>query len=402
MRGTKYLNEVMKDIDLSEDKNNLILAPIGSGKTHYCLKDLMTDRNKKYLYICDNTNLKNQMLKENITYCTKKESELNKFNPNVLVMTYKEFGYKILYDITDNYISQFDLIVADEIHSCVEYSEFNKDRELSRCIEFLMTNHKTPIIMMTATDYYLQRLCSNYPALNNFNIINLLDNKDIRRYINKVKLYINNKSQIKFYLQQSLEAFRFGGLKAGIYTKQITDMKDIENMCIDLGLSPICIWSEKNKQYELNNEQKKFMQHLFKTGNIKDPYNIFIFNKATETGINITDENVDLCIVNSTNITEQIQSRGRFRKDINLIVVKTKSDTMPEMLITLDEKYIKRWLSKDDLYSIIESLDIKNSRSKRIGLRGFIKILENSKYKIDTKRKTINKNKLTYYYISNK
>ena len=37
MRGTKYLSEIMENIELSQDKNNLILAPIGSGKTHYAL-----------------------------------------------------------------------------------------------------------------------------------------------------------------------------------------------------------------------------------------------------------------------------------------------------------------------------------------------------------------------------
>lgn len=400
MRGTKYLNEIMEDIELSTEKNNLILAPIGSGKTYYCLESLMTDKNKKYLYLCDNVNLKKQMLNEKSTYSTKKDSTRNKFSPNVLVMSYKEFGYKILYDINYSYASQFDLIVADEIHSCVEYSEFNRDRELSKSIEFLMTKHDTPIIMMTATDYYLQRLCENYPTLNTFNVINLLSNKEIRRYIDKVKLYINNISQIKFYLQQSLEAFKYGGLKAGIYTKQISDMKDIETMCIDLGLNPICIWSEKNKDYKLSDEQIEFMDDLIEHGTIKNPYNIFIFNKATETGINITDDNVDLCIVNSTNMTEQIQARGRFRKDINLIVVRTKSDALPEMTITLDESYLNRWLIKDDMHSIIEALKIKNSRSKLIGLRSFISILRNSKYKVESNRKQVNNKQSTYYYIT--
>ena len=190
MRGTKYLSEIMKDIELSEDKNNLILAPIGSGKTHYALEVLMSDKTKKYLYLCDNSNLKNQMLNEKTTYSTKRDSEFCKFAPNVLVMTYKEFGCKILYDIHEEYIKQFDLIIADEIHSCVEYSEFNQDRNLSKSLEFLMIKHDTPIILMTATSYYLDQLVKVYPSLCNYNIINLLDNEEIKRYIDKVKFYI--------------------------------------------------------------------------------------------------------------------------------------------------------------------------------------------------------------------
>ena len=34
MRGTKYLSEIMKEIELSKDKNNLLISPIGCGKTH--------------------------------------------------------------------------------------------------------------------------------------------------------------------------------------------------------------------------------------------------------------------------------------------------------------------------------------------------------------------------------
>lgn len=399
MRGTKYLSEIMENIELSQDKNNLILAPIGSGKTHYALEVLMSDRTKKYLYLCDNSNLKNQMLNEKTTYSTKRDSDFYKFAPNVLVMTYKEFGYKILYDIHEEYIKQFDLIIADEIHSCVEYSEFNQDRNLSKSLEFLMIKHETPIILMTATSYYLDQLVKVYPSLCNYNIINLLDNEEIKRYIDKVKLYINNISQIKFYLQQSMDGFKFGGMKAGIYTKQIKDMITIETMCRDLGLKPICIWSEHNKN-GWNDEQKDFMKYLFDTGKFKDPYNILIFNKAMETGINIKDDDVDLCIVNSINLTEQIQARGRFRKDINLVVVKTKELALPEIVITLDEKYLNKWMSKEEFEVLINSLNIKNAKRQPIGQRAFVKILKNSKYELKTKRKRIKDGKITYYYIT--
>ena len=399
MRGTKYLSEIMENIELSQDKNNLILAPIGSGKTHYALEVLMSDKTKKYLYLCDNSNLKNQMLNEKTTYSTKRDSDFYKFAPNVLVMTYKEFGYKILYDIHEEYIKQFDLIIADEIHSCVEYSEFNQDRNLSKSLEFLMIKHDTPIILMTATSYYLDQLVKVYPSLCNYNIINLLDNEEIKRYIDKVKLYINNISQIKFYLQQSMDGFKFGGMKAGIYTKQIKDMITIETMCRDLGLKPICIWSEHNKN-GWNDEQKDFMKYLFDTGKFKDPYNILIFNKAMETGVNIKDDDVDLCIVNSINLTEQIQARGRFRKDINLVVVKTKELALPEMVITLDEKYLNKWMSKEEFEILINSLNIKNAKRQSIGQRAFVKILKNSKYQLKTKRKRIKDSQITFYYIT--
>ena len=60
MRGTKYLGELMTKYELSNNKNNLILAPIGSGKTYYIFNELR--KNKKILYLCDNNNLKIQCI----------------------------------------------------------------------------------------------------------------------------------------------------------------------------------------------------------------------------------------------------------------------------------------------------------------------------------------------------
>ena len=400
MRGTKYLSEVMKKKKLSEEENNLILAPIGSGKTYYCINVLMNDVNKQYLYLCDNSNLKDQVLKEKNTYSTNNDCTQEEKQSNILVMTYKEFGHKILYDVNEEFSSYFDLIIADEIHSAIEYSEFNKDRDLSSALFFLFRKHLgTPIIMMTATDYYLEQMVRKYPQLENFNVINLLTDKEIKRYIDKVKLYINNISQIKFYLQQSSEGFLYGGMKAGIYTKQINDMKRIETMCLDLGLNPICVWSRNNEKYPLNEEQISFMDELLTTGKIKEPYNVFIFNKSSETGINVTDENVDLCIVNSTNITECIQARGRFRKDLNLIVVKTKERALPPITVTLDEKYLNRWIPVNEVQKLIEELNLVNEKGNKIGLSTFVKILEESHYKVIKKRKSINKVRDTYYFI---
>lgn len=382
------------DLDLTED--NLILAPIGSGKTYYALNVLSKDKN--VLYLCDNSNLKNQMLLEDNTYSSKND-DIDKWSPNVWVMTYKEFGRRLLYDSDISVIKNMDLIIADEIHSCVEYSEFNQDRDLYKAMEFLMFPHDIPVVMFTATDYYLESLCKRYVGLKKYNKIDLLYRHDIRRYINKVKLYINNKSQIKFYLQQSMEGFEYANMKCGIYTKQITDMLDIEHQCREIGLTPICIWSQNNKEYPLNDEQTNFMDHLLNTGEIKEPYNVMIFNKSSETGINIKDDKVDLCIVNSTNPTEQIQARGRFRKDLNLVVVKTNRDALPPLVLTLQEDDLNKWLTKDELQQLCDKLAIKNSNGKLIGLRAFTQVLDSSGYMLTKSRRTINEVKQLYYKI---
>ena len=45
---------------------------------------------------------------------------------------------------------------------------------------------------------------------------------------------------------------------------------------------------------------------------------------------------MDLAIVNTTNLTQQIQVRGRIRHDIDLLVVRTKDQNLPKMKIILE------------------------------------------------------------------
>lgn len=402
MRGTKYLSEMMKDVELSEEKNNLILAPIGSGKSNFAINVL--SKNKKVLYLVDNSNLKEQILKEDFTNDSSESRELKGFGcTKIIVMTYKEFGARIRLDLNEEYINDFELIISDEIHSLVEYSEFKKDRDLSHAISFLMQIHKIPIVMFTATEYYLTLLCNDYPQLrDSFNEINFMESKDIRRYTELRKEYINHFSQVKTYLSKYESGFKYAGLKCLIYTKQIGDMIRLENMCIELGLTPICIWSIHNGQYSMNEEQKKVRDHLLNECELLDPYNVLIINKSSETGINIKDDDMKLCVVNSTNLTEITQSRGRIRRDIDLLVVRTKRVSLPPMELNLEDKYLNKWIIKDDIYKLIDSYKIMNANGTLIGVRGFKDILEKSGYKVLSRRKTINGERGYYYMIHNK
>ena len=69
------------------------------------------------------------------------------------------------------------------------------------------------------------------------------------------------------------------------------------------------------------------------------------------------------------------------------------------MTITLDEKYLDKWILVDDIKQIPKDLSIKNVNGKDISLSTFTKILEESHYVVQRKRKTVNKIRNTYYYI---
>ena len=175
--------------------------------------------------------------------------------------------------------------------------------------------------------------------------------------------------------------------------------KRVIYLCEELELKPICIWSINN-QRKLNDEQNKVREHLLKEYELLDPYNVLIINKSSETGINIHDEDMKLCLVNSTNPTEITQSRGRIRHDVDLLVVRTNQKELPKRKITVDDKYLNEYISKDEMYKLIAKYDIKNKDGKLIGLRAFIDTLRNSNYKVNSKRKKIKNVLYTYYMIT--
>lgn len=179
-------------------------------------------------------------------------------------------------------------------------------------------------------------------------------------------------------------------------------MKKIEKMCEEINLNPICIWSKNNQAYKMDSEQLKVRNHLIKHGELLDPYNALIINRSSETGLNITDKKMDLAIVNTTNLTQQVQVRGRIRHDIDLLVVRTKSQNLPKMKITLDDKHLNKELTKEEMEDIIIELNIKNKKNQYITANKFRNLIENSpnNYSVKTIRRTANYIKTTYYIIS--
>ncbi|WP_061859503.1 DEAD/DEAH box helicase family protein [Priestia megaterium] len=395
MNEKKFLSYFLKDKNL--ENNSLVISPTGSGKTHFIFNELI--RKGRYLYLCDNENLKTVIEEKERTFSNRKEIEgFDDFS--VEVMCYKQFGRKVLYD--NSIINQYEAIVCDEIHNLIDYQTFNNDVELSHAIKELFKKYDaTKIIYFTATPYYLKVLEENYPALAEIlDVIDFSKNKDIRRYINKREAYINHFSQIQFQLDEYKQSFEYANLKCLIFTREIHAMKKLEKMCIDRNLKPICIWSRNNQVIEMNLEQLRVRDYLLKNGSLPEPYNVLIINRALETGVNITDKDMNLAIVNTTNLTQQIQVRGRIRHDIDLLVVRTKEQKLPYIKIDLDEKYLDIELTKNEVEEIVVSLNLKNKKNQYVTVTKFLDILQKHKYKVQTKRKTANYIKSTYYIIS--
>ena len=165
MIGTKYLGELLDEgkFELFKHKRELLIAPIGSGKTHMIVSKAHLFDN--VLYLCDTNSLKeqvkNDLLKANIT--------------NVYVKTYAAVTQKTIYDFEDSYMKSFDLIVCDEIHNLVKYSHYSGG--LQYAIRLLFNDeikYNGKILMMTATPQYIENLQQRFPQINTYHTINLM------------------------------------------------------------------------------------------------------------------------------------------------------------------------------------------------------------------------------------
>ena len=375
-------------------QNTFIISPTGSGKTYYIL-DVLTPGHK-CLYLCDNNNLKRSVLKHPNTV----EYGVLNASADVEVMTYKQFGKETIYRTRD-FINEYDYVIADEVHNLIDYSKFSNDTDLTRAIDALVQNYEnTKIVFFTATPYYLDCIKKDYPYfLNNFKVWDFSKVKEIKRYTNKRRAYISSMYQIKFVLEEYKEAFMYNNWKCLIYTPKVTDMHKIEEIVIEKGLNPILIWSTSRTEEPMNNEQLITNAQLIETGYLREPYNVLIINRATETGVNIYDEDMNLVIVNTVNVTQQIQVRGRVRHDIDLIVLKDKDMTKVAKTTIIPPELLDVQLSKQTLEQFIKDYGLKDTKKKEfITVNKFLSLIKDE-YEVTKKKIRIDGKQVMSYKI---
>ena len=159
--------------------------------------------------------------------------------------------------------------------------------------------------------------------------------------------------------------------------------KKIESICKELGLKPICIWSSSNKE-KMTQEQEDVRNHLLQTGYLLESYNCLIYNRATETGVNIRDEKIDLMICNTSNETLVVQARGRIRHDVELLIVRSNDCELVKdyLILLLQEKWLNVPLSKKDRDNLCKELQLYDNKGKLIKRPGVKKTLEKNGYTV--------------------
>ena len=417
-----YLGEILKVdnydvLELSKDKNVLIVAPTGAGKSYFIKNDLFTDDKKKYLILVDNTGVKMQTMKGGDICNSKGEilvkNEEGKYEltieyfgrRNITVMCYEEFGRKVRYDFEKEFVQSFDVIVADEIHNIVNYQEIEDSANLLQAFIHLLDKYdKTKIVWLTATPYYLDKLAEEHEKIDkNFITINYYKDKRIRQYVQKRKTYLKHFSSIITELRQYKDFFEKGNGKVLIFTRKISNMRLIQEALEQLDfINPICIWSDNNKINKLSDEQIKVRDYLIDVGYLLEGYNCLIINKAYETGINIFDPDMQIMVAHTTNVTEQVQSAGRIRHDIDLLVLRTNDTKLINKIkIEIDEDLLNKWLDKEDIQIfIINKFNLKDNKGRDMTVNKLLNEINQYGYIIKKSTNNVNNKRVVQYMIT--
>lgn len=386
MVGTKYLGELLDEgkFELFKHKRELLIAPIGSGKTHMIISKAHLFDN--VLYLCDTNALKEQV-----------KNDLKEANvTNVHVKTYAGLCQKTLgnCDIKSSYMKNFDLIVCDEIHNLVRYSAFSKELNFVICLLFtddIYYDGKT--LMMTATPQYIEELQQRHPIINDYHTINLMDDPEIHRLTTFEFDTIKHYSQIEHVLRRIRDNKEFEyGTKVLIYTSQVKTMLRIQEIMFRLELDSTVIHS-MNHDREMSKETLERRKKILEEGIFEG--DVLIINSSMETGINLKAcNNFKYVIVNSSNIVEITQSRGRIRDDIKCLYTRIDEDR-PFSFI---DDYIGVELIKDDFMGLFKDLKDKNNNSW--GIKQIKKQLNENGYEVTQVRRSVKRKQNMYYTIN--
>ena len=119
-----YVGQMLERDGVEYGSNNLIIAPPGSGKTYFILNTLKKKYAGKKLMLVSTTSLKDSYGNEVGTFTTQdlRRKHLNVTDDDVCIMTYAEFGSKVLWKKwRENFIKDYSVIFCDEIHSLLDY-----------------------------------------------------------------------------------------------------------------------------------------------------------------------------------------------------------------------------------------------------------------------------------------
>lgn len=417
MYNKLYLSEIIKQEKPVFSQNNLILAPVGSGKSYLIEKILIPkEYSHNILYLTSSTALKDAIcpndsdLRETLVKSDKSIKFYTSANKkrygdkpyNVHIMTYHEFGNHL--DIPSKkrkLLENVEIVFCDEIHSLPTYESYEGNKSLQLVRSWLFERHENiQIYYFTATRENIDNLEIKKPGtLEYVKIFDYLDHPKIRRYVVNSTVFINHLEQIRPHLKSKIEAFNYYGYKGLAFTPRKEEQRKIAKIAIEEGYNPIILWSTNNEE-KMDEEQLRVRTFLLRTGMIPEPYNLLIINGSMQEGWNLTDKMMRLAILDTTVITEQIQALGRIRRNIDLLICKTNDYIRENKKIDLPEEYINRSLTFEDKTDLYIRLDLRDKNNRICRWPTIKKLLLEQGYNVKEKTTTINNKRTKVSVIS--
>lgn len=383
------LSETIKKERCKFSNNNLILSPFGSGRKRF-MKEIIKNVDSKVLLLVPNTLFKDYsslLLNEN-KYIFKSNED------KVHVMSYHEFGDKI--KLSNYFVKDFTHIFCESVGSIFNLQKRVDNPSSAIVIKYLFNKQKNKqIYCFDASEETLTNIKeASAELLEQVKVHNFLKHPEIRKYIALSEYKISGIDQIRSLLKTENERFLYFGYKALAFNKSIEGQKRIARIAEEEGYKPLVLWAVNNKDYPMSEEQLEARKELIETGYIPEPYNFLIINNAMQEGWDLIDDKVKLAIINTINETEKIQSVGRLRRDLDILVYRVSKNEKPDIYLNIDEKYINVWLTNSEKKRICKELNIKDSSGRTMMWTSIKKILEDQGYIVADAQKVIDGKRL--------
>ena len=358
MFGTKHLSELVDIGMFQKDKLNIIEAPTGSGKTYFALTHIpsaVEDALHKVLYLIDTVNGKEQIL-ENYKTSSESWNWVNDIieegiwfydDETIVVMTYAKFG--VITSKNPGFENHFDYIICDELHNLIRFQAFEPQPNIHSLaregLERAVKNERTIVVSLTATPENVKKFFhTSYYEVP-------IDQNDLLHYEYKEKITYTNL----YYLLSTLDPSQVGLC----YIPRIHMMKIIEDLAKSYGFSPICIWSIRNVEYPMTEEQLEVRRTILEEGTLPEKYNFFIINASSETSIKIKTQ-IDYVIVHNLNKDIQTQVKGRVNNDFECFYVPATEITE----IKVPERYLNKQLNSEEKRQLCLDLNLRNEQGR--------------------------------------
>lgn len=317
-----YLIEIFKKDNIEIKQNNLIVAPVGSGKEDLIPDRLLVNKKQTVLFLVSTEELKNELAPND----TEKRREIcNKMftseNPEcfgsrsfrIHLMTYDEFGETI--HKNKNYLSNNNIeqVICDEIYYLIEHGD--NIPHISDIYKTIFdTNSNTQFIHFTATNRTIKEI---QKINDNIEIYNYMEYPNVRKYVPKVYANLNTVERLNDYLDERTEGFNYYNLSGFAFTKSYDNIVEIKRIARSKGFKPLVI--SKNTKYIMSKREEKAYRDLVKNNEMPEGYDFLIYD-FIECGWILEDNLAKLAFINVPSQTEVLQTLERMPRVADLLI----------------------------------------------------------------------------------